>query len=80
MPNDNNLTLRPFADVEERLDDTTRIARENKTRREVDYRAIADLLSSEIYNLIATTDDPKVKQWGRNLLSKLQGRINPLDF
>ena len=80
MPNDNNLTLRPFADVEERLDDTTRITRENKTRREVDYRAIADLLSSEIYNLIATTDDAQVKAWGRNLLTKLQGKINPLDF
>ena len=80
MPNNNNLTSRPFANLEERLEETTRLTREQTTTREVDYRAIANLLSSEIYNLIATTDDAQVKAWGRNLLTKLQGRINPLDF
>ena len=48
MPNDNNLTSRPFANLEERLEETTRLTREQTTTREVDYRAIANLLSSEL--------------------------------
>ena len=74
MPNNNNgIINRPFADLQERLAEVDRLDRDNtiQTKKEVDYRAIANFLSNEIYHLITTTSDAEVKQWGRQLLSKL---------
>ena len=74
MPNNNNgIINRPFADLQERLAEVETLDRDNtiQTKKEVDYRGIANFLSSEIYHLITTTSDAEVKQWGRQLLSKL---------
>ena len=74
MPNNNNdIINRPFADLQERMAEVDRLRRSDNitTKKEVDYRAIANFLSSEIYHLIATSSDAKVKAWGRNLLQEL---------
>jgi len=59
--------------LQERLAEVDRLDRDNtiQTKKEVDYRGIANFLSSEIYHLIITTSDAEVKKWGRQLLSKL---------
>ena len=49
-----------------------------QTKKEVDYRAIANFLSNEIYHFITTTSDAEVKQWGRQLLSKLADKHSNL--
>ena len=81
MPNNNNgIINRPFADLQERLAEVERLDRDNtiQTKKEVDYRAIANFLSNEIYHLITTTSDAEVKQWGRQLLSKLADKHSNL--
>jgi len=81
MPNNNNgIINRPFADLQERLAEVETLDRDNtiQTKKEVDYRAIANFLSNEIYHLIATTSDAEVKQWGRQLLSKLADKHSNL--
>ena len=74
MPNNNNgIINRPFADLQERLAEVERLDRDNtiQTKKEVDYRAIANFLSDKIYHLIATSSDAEVKAWGRKLLQEL---------
>jgi hypothetical protein len=81
MPNNNNgIINRPFADLQERLAEVDRLDRDNtiQTKKEVDYRAIANFLSNEIYHFITTTSDAEVKQWGRQLLSKLADKHSNL--
>lgn len=81
MPNNNNgIINRPFADLQERLAEVETLDRDNtiQTKKEVDYRAIANFLSNEIYHLITTTSDAKVKQWGRQLLAKLADKHSNL--
>jgi hypothetical protein len=70
MPNNNDVINRPFADLQERLAEVERLERDDTptTRKEVDYRAIANFLSNEMYHLITTTSDPEVKAWGRQRL------------
>jgi hypothetical protein len=77
MPNNNNdIINRPFADLQERMAEVERLRRSDDitTKKEVDYRAICNYLSGEIYHLIATTSNAEVKEWGRNLISKLQSK------
>ena len=55
MPNDNNgIINRPFADLQERLAEVETLDRDNtlNTRKEVDYRGIANFLSGEIFILL----------------------------
>ncbi len=80
MPNNNDVINRPFADLQERLAEVERLERDDTptTRKEVDYRAIANFLSNEKYHLITTTSDPEVKAWGRQLLSKLADKHSDL--
>ena len=57
MPNNNDLVNRPFADLQERLDNVQRQERsdvETINRKDM-YRAIATYLDSEIYHLILNT-------------------------
>ena len=64
MPSDNNdIINRPFADLQERMAEVDRLKRSDDitNRREVDYRAICNYLNSEIFHLISSVDDPKVK-------------------
>ena len=79
MPSDNNdIINRPFADLQERLDSVSRLDRQTDditNRREVDYRAICNYLNSEIFHLIASVDDPKVKAWARKIVSKLHEMV-----
>jgi hypothetical protein len=80
MPNNNDVVNRPFADLQERLAEVERLERDDTltTRKEVDYRAIANFLSNEIYHLITTTSDAEIKAWGRQLLSKLADKHSDL--
>lgn len=80
MPNNNDVVNRPFADLQERLAEVERLERDDTltTRKEVDYRAIANFLSNEMYHLITTTSDAEVKQWGRQLLAKLADKHSDL--
>ena len=73
MPNNNNLVDRPFADLQERLDNVQRQERNdvNTIDRRDMYRAIATYLDSEIYHLIVSTDNAEIKQWGRRILNKV---------
>ena len=73
MPNNNNLVNRPFADLQERLDNVQRQERNdvNTIDRRDMYRAIATYLDSEIYHLIVNTDNAEIKQWGRRILNKV---------
>ena len=74
MPSDNNdIINRPFADLQERMAEVDRLRRSDDVtnRREVDYRAICNYLNSEIFHLIASVDDPKVKAWARKIVTKL---------
>ena len=79
MPSDNNdIINRPFADLQERLDSVSRLDRQTDditNRREVDYRAICNYLNSEIFHLIASVDDPKVKAWARKIVSDLHNMV-----
>jgi hypothetical protein len=77
MPNNNDLVNRPFADLQERLDSVSRLDRDDQisNRREVDYRAICDYLNSEIFHLIASVDDPKVKAWARKIVTNLHSMV-----
>ena len=73
MPNNNDLVNRPFADLQERLDNVQRQERsdiDTVDRRDI-YRAIATYLDSEIYHLIVNTDNPEIKNWGRRILNKV---------
>ena len=73
MPNNNDLVNRPFADLQERLDNVQRQERSdvNTVDRRDMYRAIATYLDSEIYHLIVNTDNSEIKAWGRRILSKV---------
>tara|TARA_Y100000004_G_scaffold144498_1_gene164611 strand:- start:101 stop:349 length:249 start_codon:yes stop_codon:yes gene_type:complete len=74
MPNNNNsLINRPFADLQERLDNVQRQERNdvNTVDRRDMYRAIATYLDSEIYHLIVNTDNAEIKQWGRRILNRI---------
>jgi len=65
MPNNNDVINRPFnSELADGLED-------NEITRKVDYRAIANFLSNEIYHLVTHCNDPQVKQWGRNIVMKL---------
>ena len=78
MPNNNNdIINRPFADLQERLAEVDRLERNDNVtnRREVDYRAICDYLNSEIFHLIASVDDPKVKAWARKIVTNLHSMV-----
>ena len=78
MPNNNDLVNRPFADLQERLDSVSRLDREADqitNRREVDYRAICNYLNSEIFHLISSVDDPQVKAWAREIVTKLHDMV-----
>lgn len=74
MPNNNNgIINRPFADLQERLDNVQRQERadvETINRKDM-YRAIATYLDSEIYHLILNTNNVEIKAWGKRVLSKL---------
>ena len=73
MPNNNDLVNRPFANLQERLDNVQRQERadvETINRKDM-YRAIATYLDSEIYHLILNTDNVEIKAWGKRVLSKL---------
>ena len=74
MPNNNNsLINRPFANLQERLDNVQRQERsdiDTVDRRDM-YRAIATYLDSEIYHLIVNTDNAEIKQWGRRILNRI---------
>ena len=63
MPNNNDVINRPFADLQERLAEVERLERDDTptTRKEVDYRAIANFLSNEMFHLITTNSAPEVK-------------------
>ena len=77
MPNDKNgIINRPFADLQERLAEVETLDRDNavNSRKEVDYRGIANFLSGEIFHLIVTTNDSQVKQWGKDVIRKLHER------
>jgi len=64
MPNNNDVIDRPFnSELADGLEDNI--------QRKVDYRAIANYLSNEIYHLVIHSNDPQVKQWGRNIVMKL---------
>ena len=78
MPSNNNdLVNRPFADLQERMAEVERLRRSDDVtnRREVAYRAICDYLNSEIFHLIASVDDPKVKAWARKIVTKLHTMV-----
>ena len=79
MPSDNNdIINRPFENLQERLDSVSRLDRQTDditNRREVDYRAICNYLNSEIFHLIASVDDPKVKAWARKIVTKLHDMV-----
>ena len=79
MPSDNNdIINRPFADLQESLDSVSRLDRQTDditNRREVDYRAICNYLNSEIFHLISSVDDPKVKAWARKIVSDLHNMV-----
>ena len=81
MPNNNDIINRPFRDLQERLADADRMERlDNTEQKGVDYRAIANFLSGEIYHLVNTTSDPKVKEWGLQLIRKFSAQhTNLLD-
>jgi|TARA_A100001015_G_scaffold3224_1_gene4357 hypothetical protein len=73
MPNNNDLVNRPFANLQERLDNVQRQERadvETINRKDM-YRAIATYLDSEIYHLILNTNNVEIKAWGKRVLSKL---------
>ena len=73
MPNNNDLVNRPFADLQERLDNVQRQERsdvETINRKDM-YRAIATYLDSEIYHLILNTNNPEIKTWGRRVLDRI---------
>tara|TARA_R100001163_G_scaffold57868_1_gene45938 strand:- start:167 stop:556 length:390 start_codon:yes stop_codon:yes gene_type:complete len=73
MPNNNDLVNRPFADLQERLDNVQRQERsdvETINRKDM-YRAIATYLDSEIYHLILNTNNPEIKAWGRRVLDRI---------
>ena len=79
MPNNNDIINRPFKDLEERLADADRMERlDNTTQKGVDYRAIANFLSGEIYHLVNTTSDPQVKEWGLQLIRKFTAQHSNL--
>ena len=81
MPNNNNdIINRPFADLQERMAEVERLRRSDDvtTKKEVDYRAIANFLSDKIYHLIATSSDAEVKAWGRQLLQDLASKHKEL--
>ena len=78
MPSNNNdIINRPFADLQERMAEVDRLERSDDitNRREVDYRAICNYLNSEIFHLIASVDDPKVKAWARKIVTKLHNMV-----
>ena len=77
MPSDNNdIINRPFADLQERMAEVDRLRNDDITnRREVDYRAICNSLNSEIFHLIASVDDPKVKAGARKIVSDLHNMV-----
>ena len=78
MPSDNNdIINRPFADLQERMAEVDRLKRSDDitNRREVDYRAICNYLNSEIFHLIASVDDPKVKAWARKIVTDLHNMV-----
>ncbi len=77
MPNNNNLVNRPFADLQERLDNVQRQERNdvNTIDRRDMYRAIATYLDSEIFHLISSVDDPQVKAWARKIVTKLHDMV-----
>ena len=73
MPNNNDLVNRPFADLQERLDNVQRQERsdvETINRKDM-YRAIATYLDSEIYHLILNTNNSEIKAWGRRILDRI---------
>ena len=73
MPNNNDLVNRPFANLQERLDNVQRQERadvETINRKDM-YLAIATYLDSEIYHLILNTNNVEIKAWGKRVLSKL---------
>jgi hypothetical protein len=77
MPSNNNdIINRPFADLQERMAEVDRLERTDDitNRREVDYRAICNYLNSEIFHLISSVDDPKVKAWARKIVNDLHKR------
>ena len=78
MPSNNNdIINRPFADLQERMAEVDRLRRSDDVtnRREVDYRAICNYLNSEIFHLISSVDDPKVKAWARKIVSDLHNMV-----
>ena len=78
MPSDNNdIINRPFADLQERMAEVERLDRTDDitNRREVDYRALCNYLNSEIFHLISSVDDPKVKAWARKIVSDLHNMV-----
>ena len=78
MPSNNNdIINRPFSDLKERMAEVDRLERTDDitNRREVDYRAICNYLNSEIFHLISSVDDPKVKAWARKIVNDLHNMV-----
>ena len=43
----------------------------NDNQTQVDYRAVCDFMSGEIFDFVIRSDSPKVREFGRNLALKL---------
>ena len=47
----------------------------NDNQTQVDYRAVCDFMSGEIFDFVIRSDDPQVREFGRNLALKLADKF-----
>ena len=47
----------------------------NDNQTQVDYRAVCDFMSGEIFDFVIKSDHPQVREFGRNLAKKLADKF-----
>ena len=51
------------------------LVKTNDNQTQVDYRAVCDFMSGEIFDFVIRSDSPEVTEFGRNLALKLADKF-----
>jgi len=51
------------------------LVKTNDNQTQVDYRAVCDFMSGEIFDFVIRSDSPEVREFGRNLALKLADKF-----
>ena len=82
MPNDltiadvQQLIRQEFNNQVEELKRNQPLTTTNNERTTIDYRAVCDFMSGQIFDYCTTSDIPKVRRFGRDLCMELARRFN----